>query len=110
MAETELTPDIKVSEILLDQLAGLLVTVQRTHPERLLEISRLVGELNSQLVLCQQLIADQTLVYNTATRLLNEIAKIRGPWAVCYLCKPPKRIKVDEVKQHDIQLHGAYRG
>jgi hypothetical protein len=90
MSEEE-TADIKFPSHLFDRMAGLLVLLQDVDfTDALFEIGN-IRKLSSQ--------------------LLTELQPLRGPWAVCMLCKPPFRLKMSEVKEHDIQKHGrVFRG
>ena len=86
---TELTPDIVISADLVDRIAGFLVMVQKADPTVYLTTLAKVREV--------------------ASSLQSEIQKIRGPWVVCHVCKPPTKVHMDELKEHDVKLHNAWR-
>ena len=88
MSETP-TTDIIVPTILIDRIAGMMVLLQKANPVDILyEFKNL-----------QKAAAD----------IQQGLQKIRGPWAVCHICKPPKRINMEEMYKHDTEVHNAYR-
>lgn len=89
--ERELTPDIKIPTSLFDRVAGLLVLLTKAEPVEILYDIKKLREVSQS--------------------ILQELQPLRGPWAVCYLCKPAQRIKMSEATQHDIDKHGrVFRG
>lgn len=85
----ELTPEAVISGDLIDRLAGFLVAIQKADP-------------TSYLV-------NLPKVREVAATLQGELQKIRGPWVVCHLCKPPLKVHMDELKEHDVKIHNAWR-
>jgi hypothetical protein len=84
-----LTTDIIVPTSLIDRIAGLMVLLQKASPvDVLYEFKNL-----------------RTI----AADIQQGLQKIRGPWAVCHICKPPKRINMEDMYKHDTEVHNAYR-
>jgi hypothetical protein len=107
----EVTPDITIPSTLIDRIAGLMVILQRSDPVDLLQLGQLLDRLvSSYQSSFGQWIADRKIMHQLAGEILTELQQIRGPWVVCHLCKPPQKIESKLVKQHDINMHGAYRG
>lgn len=107
----KLTPDIVISANTVDRIAGLMVVLQRSDPVELMELGELFEKLNRIYQSAfGQWIQDRKVIHQLAGEILTELQKIRGPWVVCHLCKPPKRIESKDIKSHDIDIHGAYRG
>jgi len=84
-----LTTDIVVPTILVDRIAGMMVLLQKANPADILYelkgLRKIAGEIQ------------------------QELQKIRGPWAVCHICKPPLRLRTEELYKHDTEVHNAYR-
>lgn len=80
---------ITISGDLVDQIASLLVWLQNEDPSRILTHLAKMRE--------------------ACSNLQGELQKIRGPWVVCHICQPSKRIKMEEIYKHDTEVHHAYR-
>lgn len=107
----EVTPDIIISASLVDRIAGLMVVLQRGDPKDMLQFGQLLERINrSYQEFMGQWLADRKTMFELSKEIQLELQKIRGPWGVCHLCKPPKRIETKDLRQHDISIHGAYKG
>lgn len=84
-----LTPDVILPSNLVDRLAALLVWLQNEDPANVLfHLSKM---------------------REAAGKLQAELQQHAGPWVICHLCEPAKRLHMSEVYQHDVEVHNAYR-
>lgn len=88
-ATPALDPNITISADTIDRMASLLVWLQNEDP------SRILTHLAKMREVC----------FN----LQRELQQIRGPWVVCHICNPAKRMKMEEIYKHDVEVHNAYR-
>jgi hypothetical protein len=84
-----LTTDIILPTSLVDRIAGLMVLLQKANPADILY--------------------DFKNLRTLAGCIQTEIQKVRGPWVICHLCKPPLRLEMEKVYEHDTTIHNAYK-
>jgi len=84
-----LTTDVIMPAVLVDRIAGMMVLLQKANPTDILY--------------------DLKNLRAIAVDIQQGIQKVRGPWAVCHICKPPKRINMLDIYKHDTEVHNAYR-
>lgn len=80
------TADCVIPASLVDRLAGFLVLLQKEDPVKI--------------------VLNIAALQKSAGAFQAELQALRGPWAVCYLCAPPMRIKIEELTEHDVKNHG----
>jgi len=96
-----------LTPILADKLAGLMAMLQQHNPSDLDKLGRLAQALSNELVLLENWIRWRIPISKAAHELQQRLRELRGTEGVCYLCDPPKKLKVEEFATHDVQVHGA---
>lgn len=119
MSQENQTPNtpryVEIPVETFDKLAGLLTLLQQQDPVDLLRLGQEVQNLNADLVALGNWIRWKLALTQAAHKLQDDLRTCRrsvvgNGKVLCHLCTPPKEIPVTEVHQHDIEIHGAYKG